>query len=263
MHESIFNLLGWLPDVVILAIAAGAFGLLGGLIAFCSHRVWFRRWVQRAPHEEKLADTVHTSLLGFAAFVLALSVTDAFSVLSKVEDSVRLEALEIARLDRELEAQGAAGEAARRALAAYVRDVAREEWPSLGRTPSALSPRVRQHLDDVWKGVRAVQHGLGEDYKNVRDDMSAYLTTIERYRASRLAAATNNIPAVFWGIIGLFGIAASFLSGRDRPSRYGTQITMIQMSAIGLVVGLIVVLNNPFRGETSVSPAIMIEALKR
>jgi hypothetical protein len=39
------------------------------------------------------------------------------------------------------------------------------------------------------------------------------------------------------------------------------QINFIQMAAIGLAVGLVIVLNNPFRGQTSISPEIIGRAL--
>ncbi len=39
--------------------------------------------------------------------------------------------------------------------------------------------------------------------------------------------------------------------------------TWIQMSAIGLAVGLVIVLNNPFRGQTSIDPEIIGHVLTR
>ena len=82
-------------------------------------------------------------------------------------------------------------------------------------------------------------------------------------REGRLSAATDDIPAVFWPILVLFVIAASFLSGREPPKRFGIQINLIHMSAIGLAIGLVVILSNPFRGDTSASPQIILDALRR
>jgi hypothetical protein len=48
----------------------------------------------------------------------------------------------------------------------------------------------------------------------------------------------------------LFVAAVSFLSGRDAPKRFGLQVILIDMAAIGLGVALVVVLNNPFRGQS-------------
>lgn len=261
MQASIYNFFGAIPDVAILLLCAASFGGLGAGVALLSNRKWFRRWPQHSTHEDKLADMTHTSMLGFAAFVLALSVTNGLSVLSKVEDSARLEAVEIRRMGRELDALGPTGEEAKRALAAYVQHVVDDEWPRLGRAPNSLSPLVQQDLNDMWKGVRAVQQALAGQSSNIRDDLSKYLIQIEQLRMSRLAAATSNVPNIFWAIIVLFVVSASFLSGREAPGRFGSQINAIQMSAIGLVVGLTIVLGNPFRGETSVSADIISQAL--
>jgi hypothetical protein len=52
------------------------------------------------------------------------------------------------------------------------------------------------------------------------------------------------------------------LGGRDAPKRFGLQVFLIHIAAIGLGVGLVVVLNNPFRGQTKIDPAIMHDALR-
>lgn len=106
MMTAINNLgAGW-SDFALLAFAAILFGALGALVAYLASVFWFRRWTQRSAQEDKLADTAHTSLLGFAAFVLALAITNVFSNFARTEEAVRLEALEIRRLDRELEPLG-------------------------------------------------------------------------------------------------------------------------------------------------------------
>jgi hypothetical protein len=48
------------------------------------------------------------------------------------------------------------------------------------------------------------------------------------------------------------------LAGR----RTSTQVILIHTAAIGLGGGLVVVLNNPFRGQTKIDPAIMRDALR-
>ena len=96
----------------------------------------------------------------------------------------------------------------------------------------------------------------------MRDELGGDLLRIETLRGSRLSAATDDIPDIFWLILMMFVIAASFLSGREAPKRFGMQINLIHMSAIGLAVGLVVVLSNPFRGDTSASPQIILDALR-
>ena len=52
-----------LSDLAILALSAIAFGLVGGLVALLSNRLWFRRWTQHSAYEDKLEDAAHTSVL--------------------------------------------------------------------------------------------------------------------------------------------------------------------------------------------------------
>jgi Protein of unknown function (DUF4239) len=259
MVDLVNSLANALPDAAILAVSAIVFGLFGGGIAFATNRWWFRRWTQHSPFEDKLADTAHTSLLGFSAFVLALLITNGVSSLSKTDDMVRQEATNIYRLNRELATLGPAANDARQTLAIYARNVADDEWPRLATLPNTLSPLVQKNLDDLWSQLRVVQRGM-DSSSPARGELTRDLAQIENLRTSRLAAATTHIPKIFWIILLLFVAVTSFLSGRDAPKRFGLQVNMIHMAVIGLAVGLVVVLNNPFRGQTSIDPAIIRNA---
>ena len=106
MSNLVNSIANSLSDLVILALTALAFGLVGGLVALLSNRLWFRRWPEHSAYEDKLGDAAHTSMLGFSAFVLALLITNGLTSLSKAEDATRLEATAIYRLGRELDALG-------------------------------------------------------------------------------------------------------------------------------------------------------------
>ena len=170
---------------------------------------------------------------------------------------MRLEALEIRRLDRELEPLGAAAtdraQGARRLSSPTSRKTNGRAWRFAS---NSSSPRAEQDLDDVWRGVRATQAAIGPDQSHLRDTLSLTLTQIEKARAGRLAAATNSIPDVFWLVIVLrrrgefherpqcaqdvrdADERIAHVGGRDRHRADHDP-------------------DNPFRGETSV-PAEMI-----
>jgi hypothetical protein len=258
------NIANSFSDLAILAISALAVGLVGGSIPFLAHRWWFRPWQKYSPYDEKIGDSAHTSMLGFAAFVLALLITNGLTTLSQTDKAVRLEATTIYRLGRELDTLGPPGERAKQALVSYVRNVAVDEWPRLAKLPVSLSPLAQQSLDDLWVGVRSLQEDLAKTAPTRADfrvDLSRYTSQIETLRSARLSIATLNIPDDFWIILLLFVAAASFLSGRATQKPLGVQINMIHMSAIGLAVGLVIVLDNPFRGQTSIGAEIIERAL--
>jgi hypothetical protein len=250
-----------LPDLAILGLSALVFALIGGAIAFLSSRLWFGRWPQHSAFEDKLADTAHTGLLGLSAFVLALMISNGVSSLARTQESVGEEAVNIYRLGRELDALGPPAHDAREALDAYARNVAGDEWKRLANLPNALSPAAQRNLDDLWTGVRAAQRAMDPSNPS-RPDLAKYTSRIETLREARLAAATSNIPNIFWAILLLFVAAASFFAGREAPKRFGAQVNMIHMAGIGLAVGLVIVLNTPFRGQTSINSAIIRDAAR-
>jgi ABC-type Fe3+-siderophore transport system permease subunit len=253
-----------LSDREILAISALLFGLLGGLMAFLANRFWFHYWPTHGAYDDKLGEAAHTSMLGFSAFVLALLITNGLSTLSETDKAVRAEATTVYRLGQELDALGPSASTAKQALASYAHNVGEDEWPRLATLPVSLSPLVQRNLDDLWMAVRSVQEKLAEtapSRSDYRADLSKYMSQIETSRSGRLSAATLNIPDDFWIILLLFVLAASVLSGRETAKRFGIQINMMHMSAIGLAVGLVIVLDNPFRGETSIGPEIIEHAL--
>ena len=249
-------------DFAILAWAAIVFGVVGAVISFVAHHVWFRFWPVRSGADATLADTVHSSLLAFSAFILALAVTNGFANLAKVDEAVRQEALDIARLNRELGALGDVGAAGRQALADYARHVAGDEWKALSKADPELSPLVQRDIDKLWAEIRTIQRNESPALRQVGDTLNIYLMRIEQFRADRLAAATDSIPDVFWFIIVLLVVAASFMNGRNTLHRFGVHLIVVHMSAIGLVIALIVIVDNPFNGTTSVSSSIIADALK-
>lgn len=248
-------------DLTIMAFLAGLFGLAGLLISWLAHHVWFRFWPTRNREDHKMADTVQTSLLGFSAFVLALATTSVLANLSRVEEGALQEAGAIADLNRELTGLGAAALEARRALADYVKHVSTDEWSRLAAAEPSLSPLAASDLDRLWAEIRRLQRDTQRVPPEVRDTLDKHQMTISTQRIQRLAEATKSLPPVFWFIILTFVGAASFMNGRNTLHRYGVHLLVLHMAAIGLVIALIMIVDNPFRGTTSVSPDIIGRAL--
>ena len=173
------------PDLLIPVAAALVFGLACGRVAYLSHRFWFHLWSNHSSDDDKLMDTMHTSLLGFAALVLALAITGVSSNLSTAEGDARQDSLDLYQLRREFSGLGASGEDGNRALAAYIQYVATAEWPRLTRTEPSLSPLAQKSLDEIWASIRTIQSDLGSSKPQLREALSGYLTQIERARYGR------------------------------------------------------------------------------
>ena len=143
-----------------------------------------------------------------------------------------------------------------------MKDVSTDEWRLLSRVEPSLSPKARQDLDMLWREIRALQRTEGLTPPQVRDTLDKYQMSIATHRTQRFAEATKSLPPIFWVIIVVFVGAASFMNGRNTLHRYGLHIMVLHMSAIGMVVALILIVDNPFRGTTSVSPSIIGNALE-
>jgi hypothetical protein len=261
MLDYLYNLAPLVPDVVVLLFCGAVFGAFGLLISKASYFFWFRHWKTPTSHEDKIADTVHASLLGIIAFFLALVTTSDFGSFNKADGLTTTEALQVSRIDRELDGLGEMGLAGRRVLARYVADVVADEWPRLAGRPQSLSPLAKRDLEQLWREIRAVQKRLPPEMASVRSDLSKLVASVEEARLGRLSASISSVPDIFWIMMLTFFVAASALSGRKVIKAHGMQINMLYMCAFGLIVGINVIIDNPFDGQTSVKPDRLVQAL--
>jgi hypothetical protein len=261
MIDYVYNIAPLVPDVVVLVVCGLVFGVLGLLISRASYLLWFCHWTTHTHHEDKIADTVHASLLGIIAFFLALVTSSEFGSFNRAEGLVTTEALQVSRMDRELEGLGDMGLEGRRVLAAYVAHVAEDEWPRLAGRPQSLSRLAGDDLKQLWRDIREIQRHLGPNMGPVSHDLGSLLAGVEEARVGRLSAAISAIPDIFWIMMLTFFVAASALSGRNVIKAHGMQINMLYMCAFGLIVGVNVIIDNPFDGQTCVRPDKLVHAI--
>lgn len=252
------NVVGHWPDGMILLAGAGTMAVTSVAVAFVARRTLFLPAQDRISEHAKLADIVHSSLLAFAVFVLALVLTDVRSNMGKADDSVLREASALSRLDRELALiGGAAANAERTRLRTYVSEIVTQEWPSLGKAEPELSSDVTATMTALIAGIRAIvsaSPGTGST-------LSSLLDKLDDLRQARLESATRTVPAIFWWLIGVFLLGAMVLNGRHPIDPASVSLITLHMAAIGLVVAFIVVMDEPFRGESSIQPTPILNAL--
>jgi len=249
-----------MSDLAILSLGAlGTAGLALGLAAVSRKLLFSRESVRLADHG-KLAELVHGSLLGFTVFVLALVLSDVRSNLGKASDSVLTEAFTIQKLDRELKRVPDPQAAAVRAnLRSYVQSVATSEWETLGSDAPALSVDTEKAIAMLDEAVEA----LAQRLERGGDGLDELMTKVEEMRSARLELATKSVPEVFWWVITLFLLAAMVMNGRHPLDATSSALITLHMGAIGLVLGLIMVMDEPFRGQSSVSPAAIVKAVEK
>jgi hypothetical protein len=252
------DLVGHLPDSLVLLGGALLTGLAALLIAGAARRVLFADRESRPDHRAKLEELVHGSLLAFTVFTLALVLSDVRTNLGKTLDSTLREASVITRLDAELQvAGGAAAETARQDLRRYAGAVVAHDWPALGKP----GPRLSAEASDALAALRASGRAAARASPESASTITAFLTQIEDYRFGRLESATKTVTNVFWWIIFAFLVGAMAMNGRHPVDLGSASLIFLHMAGIGLVLALIVVMDQPFRGETSVSADAISAAL--
>jgi hypothetical protein len=245
------DLVGHLPDGLILMVGAATTAALAVILALLSRAVFFATGGDTLAAHTKLAEIVHSSLLAFAVFVLALVLSDARANMSKADDAVLREAATLERLDWEL---GLIGSQEAGAVRKHVRDYAKAvvefDWPSLGQSRPALSQQAGEALTRLFVGVRSIA--------SLRPDMAgtlgSLLDRLHEFRHDRLAGATRAVPAIFWWLIAAFLLGAMMLNGRHPLDFASVSLITLHMAAIGLVIAFILVMDEPFRGEASIAP---------
>lgn len=245
-------------DLTVAFVIAVIAMLVSVAVAEIGHVVVFHRHGGIVEAHTRLLDIVHTSLLAFIAFMLAISVSGVQGNLGKADDGVSREGSHIATLDRDLrQLEAPWAEAIRGELHRYVDLVATEEWASLARAEPALSRNAQEALNGIRLRLRSPEIDAGN-----RRTLIEHFDRLEEDRAGRYESATRSIPRIFWILIDSFLIGAMVMNGRFRPTPLTRGLVALHFAAIGLCVAMILIIDAPFRGQTSISPAAIVNAVR-
>ncbi len=244
--DGFLDLVGHLPDGVILLIGAATTAGVSVVLAVAARKALFAPGSHKLADHAKLAEIVHSSLLAFAVFVLALVLSDVRANMGKAADTVLREASVLTRLDKELGlVDGEPASVERKRLREYAAGIVKLEWPELGKAQPALSPEVSKTMTALIGGVRAVAASRPDVGRTLGD----LVDKLDDLRQSRLESATRTVPAIFWWLVGTFLFGAMLLNGRHQIDTASISLITIHMAAIGLVMAFILVMDEPFRGE--------------
>ena len=255
----------WLVDqmtllptgLLLVCMAIGTAALAVG-VAWLS-RIWlFDRLADPSEVRGTVADVVHGSLLAFIVFVLAHVLADVRANLGHADDQALHEASVVRRLDRELKAVGGDdAQSARVLLRSYVTSAVTDEWKTLSTADPDLSPDTESALTAFVGATRRVVAKHEDSASSIR----TLLDRLEEARQGRFENATKTVPGVFWWVIALFMLAAMAMNGRYPGTWKSNFIVAMHMGAIGMVIALIVNLDEPFRGASGISPAPLAKSV--
>lgn len=254
----VVNHMTLMPTGLLLVSMAIGTALLAVVVAWLA-RVWlFDRLADPSEVRGTVSDVVHGSLLAFIVFVLAHVLTDVRANLGHADDQALREASVVRRLDRELKAVGDSdAQAARVLLRSYVTSAVTDEWKTLSTADPDLSPVTEAALTAFVGATRRVVAKHEDSASSIR----TLLDRLEEARQGRFENSTKTVPDVFWWVIALFMLAAMAMNGRYPGSWKSHFIIAIHMGAIGMVIALIINLDEPFRGASGISPAPLAKSV--
>jgi hypothetical protein len=184
-----------------------------------------------------------------AAVVLAFSLVQVDTNLSKVSDNISKEANAINALDRALLRLGNPGlETARKPLMEYAMAIVKDEWPLLAERDR--SERVDEIFRSISVIVRAAEPNSAREIAIFNEALRAMDQMVD-YREQRINSAASGLSALFWkAILGIFGLLVVIAYHTD-PTRRRVW-SMVSISAtLSVLLALVVILDSPFTGETT------------
>ena len=255
--ESIFNWLYSLPDVGIALL----FGTVGaGLLAgapFLREKL-LRIQVPSDVSEDSLS--AFGLVFGVMGLVLAFSLVQANTNLRNLETQVGTEAHNLAQMDRLLVRYGdPRNDAIRISLRDYANSIVTDEWPQLRQ--GRASDRTAVLFAPISRAILAIDPAPGRQ-SLIFAEMLKKADEIAADRKSRLVAATDiELPWIFWNtIIALLLIL--FLLATFSKATLGRAVAFAgQGLGLALLMALVFILDEPFKGETSVSPRPIVKAI--
>jgi len=263
--ETIFDWLYSLPDVVI-ALLLGTVGacLLGGV-------PFLREKLLRIQVSGDQSQAAHDSLIvviGFTAVVLAFSLVQAEANFRNLEAQVGTEAHNIAQLDRLLVRYGNpelflstsyAADAIRAYLREYANSIVRDEWPELSKGRS--SERTRALFRPISRNVLAIDPPPGRQ-SLIYAEMLKKTDEIAADRKARVVAATKlELPWIYWETIVALLVITLLLAALWEGTFGHAVLLGGQGFGLALLVALVFIFDEPFKGEKAVSPEPIVRVI--
>jgi hypothetical protein len=223
---------------------------------------WLRLKVLRLDVSRSVNDGASDALkgvAGFMVFVVAFSLVQVQSQFRTTEAIALKEASFVHSLDRSLFHFGTpASLAARADLQAFVTSVIEDEWPLLATNQRSAK------TDALFKKFEADVRLLEAETNRQRAteaEMLRSLDGMEDMRELRIAAVELGLPPLYWWVVtGLFGIVlvlAFFTSATIDK----TLANCGMICAIGMMLTLVLVYEDPFAGDLTVAPSALRRVL--
>jgi hypothetical protein len=213
-------------------------------------------------HKEMMdgASDAYKAVASSMIFVLAFAVYQVQGNFRNAEISVEKEAAQLNLMDRALTRYGSAEATAVRGLEIeYANLVITKEWPLMQRSGRS------DEVDQAFEKLTAAPRNLIPENPAQQAQLGAFQRALDEtsdLREARLSMTSKSLPSLYWatiaGLLILLIVLVAFTSATwDKlPGHAG------QICAVGLLLSLVIIIDGPFRGDTSVPPDAIAQTLK-
>jgi hypothetical protein len=245
----VYSLPNWLFGLLTVGLFV-AFGLAGVFPT----RAWIRGMHAQCSHNDIVGFYLAgiTVLYGVSLGLLAIG---AWTTYTDTEAKVAQEAAALSTLYRSV---GGLPEPSRSLLQndlrLYTREVIDVGWPEQRR--GLLPTENRAPLDKFQRDFEAFEP-FPEEQKILVADISREFDTLQGSRSIRLDSVTAELPPPLWALILLGALICIVVTWFFYMESLKMHLWMTVFTALllGLMVFMVAALDNPYRGEVSVSPA--------
>ena len=245
-----FNWLYNIPDfgIELLLGVAGACLLAGA--PFLRAKV-FRIRVASAFSES--TDKGFAAVINFTGVVLAFSLVQATGNYRNLEAQVGIEAHNLAQLDRLILRYGdPALSGIRVALRAYANSIVTDEWPELSK--ARASERTGELFSPISRGILAIDPPAGRQ-SMIYAEMLKKADEIAADRKARLVAAAKlEVPPIYWETNMALLVVLILLAAFSETISGRSVALAAQGFGMALLVALVYIFDEPFKGQTCISP---------
>lgn len=243
MIDFFYGLPIWLATILVLGVA-----LAVGLGSSLGLRALFR--LRPTDLEREVAVSLMQVVAAYIGIMIAFAGVVVWQGFAEAENSVHREAGSAAQLYRDLTTYGPETLAARNDLRAYVASIVKDEWPLLAEGKASNSTEIA--LARLFEEIGRIRPKDDRD-SAIYSASFSNLNELVVLRRDRLIHSQSGIPVILW----MVGLVGSVLIVSYTSTFPPTRINVMMIAGISVTLGLIflfiLMVDQPYKGEFSVS----------
>ncbi len=202
---------------------------------------------------------LQNTLFTMTGLVLTFTLVQADNNFRRADAAVSAEATQIDQLDRLLSRYGDPEVTAiRPQLHRYAQSIVTDEWPDMLRQHG--NPATARAFTPISRRILAISPNTTRE-SLIFAEMLKSLDAIAESRGLRLNTFSLGLPAAYWEVV-LFAIAMLvFVGATIEQTPFRVVVLAAQTAVVGAFVGFVFIMDQPYRGQTSVSPDAIVKVI--